>query len=131
MIRVLYVKNLPIHYSNERVNCTFQYLCKGLITKTHKIKNYAFVHCVDREAAQLVMERLLGLVLDDCRLEVEWARPRQYSNQSRARHPPINFCLNVPLRSRRIVKQLLQSRRSSPPNSDSDSGQTSPQSDEM
>lgn len=86
------------------------------IKRTHKILTFAFVHCKNRKSAEIVKSKLtgkqkrkrlikemikeichyfyvLGLALDDQEIEIEWARPREYSTQWRALHPPDNFCL--------------------------------------
>ncbi|KAL1500961.1 hypothetical protein ABEB36_006371 [Hypothenemus hampei] len=106
-VSVLYVKNLPFHYHYKSVHKLFESILGiGMITRTHKIRDYAFVHLKDRRIAEYAKEKLNGLVLEDGMLEVEWARPPQYSTRARANRPPDNFCLSVPLRTRRLLKQM-------------------------
>lgn len=44
-------------------------------------------------------------------MEIEWARPREYSRQWRSMLPPDNFCLSVPLPDRKKVREQINSRR--------------------
>lgn len=56
---VIYVKNLPYHYTNTAVHQCFQRTVgPDMIKRTHKIKTYAFVHCVNRNAAEIVFDKL-------------------------------------------------------------------------
>ncbi|XP_066144174.1 APOBEC1 complementation factor-like isoform X1 [Euwallacea fornicatus] len=111
-VTVLYVKNLPHDYTQEDIHHIFKSIVgPNLITRTHKIVTYAFVHCINRASAEYVMEKLTGLMLEGAKIQLEWSRPRQYSSRYRAMLPPQNLCLSVPVRARRLVKQAADSMR--------------------
>jgi len=70
-VKVLYVRNLKADVTEEQLRETFgEY---GQIEKVKKVKDYGFVHYVERESAIKALEALDGTVsysLDDYMLSI-------------------------------------------------------------
>ncbi|CAH1119919.1 unnamed protein product, partial [Phaedon cochleariae] len=114
-VTILYLRNLPIHYSTEEIqNCIVNLVGNRIVKKVHKIANFAFIHFVSRRSAEFAMAKLKNLIIANFQVGVEWARPRRYSKKNRLINPPENFCTlsptyrSVPPNIRRLVHQRLK-----------------------
>nr|CAI5833577.1 unnamed protein product [Callosobruchus analis] len=58
-VTVLYMRNLPLDYTpNEVRNLVCNLVGSQIVTRVHKIHNFAFVHFYDRAAAEFALSRL-------------------------------------------------------------------------
>ncbi|KAK9882041.1 hypothetical protein WA026_018893 [Henosepilachna vigintioctopunctata] len=104
----LFLHHLPIDMTKEELTrLVRQFVDMSTVLKVHKQMDYAFVHLVDRQSAEIAKERLRELPLTD--VVVEWARPREYSKQLRLEAPPTHFCLSLPPKMRRHYQQYIGS----------------------
>ncbi|KAG5891932.1 hypothetical protein JTB14_030077 [Gonioctena quinquepunctata] len=106
-VTILYLRNLPADFRDEEIQI---FICNvvgsHIVKKFHKNLNYAFVHFVNRAAAERAMDKLKNLIIGKHQIGVEWARPRRYSKKHRQSCIPENFCTSVPPSIRRLVREL-------------------------
>ena len=72
-VKVLYVRNLTINASEEKLRESFEKF--GKIDRVKKIKDYAFVHFEDRDHAVAAMNELNGQEICGSGLEISLAKP--------------------------------------------------------
>ncbi|CAB4065430.1 unnamed protein product [Lepeophtheirus salmonis] len=72
-VKVLYVRNLTVHVTEERLRETFETF--GEVNRVKKIKDYGFVHFEERQHAIKAMEELGGKVLGGAKIEISLAKP--------------------------------------------------------
>jgi heterogeneous nuclear ribonucleoprotein R len=72
-VKVLYVRNLTISVSEEKLREVFE--AYGKIDRVKKIKDYAFVHFEDRNHASEAMKALNHKELNGSPLEISLAKP--------------------------------------------------------
>ncbi|CAH1966280.1 unnamed protein product [Acanthoscelides obtectus] len=104
-VTVLYLRHLPLDYTADEV---YTMVCNivgsQILKKVHKANNFAFVHFYERRDAEFALERLQYVFRQTAvAIDVEWARPREYSKKHRLNSTPQNFCRSVPPALRRLV----------------------------
>ncbi|XP_066996070.2 probable RNA-binding protein 46 [Anabrus simplex] len=76
-VTVLYVRNLMMMTSEEDIKKAFEYDSgESSIERVKKVKDFAFVHFVNRECATIALERWNGRDLNGSKIEVTWAKPK-------------------------------------------------------
>ncbi|XP_074035035.1 probable RNA-binding protein 46 isoform X2 [Leptinotarsa decemlineata] len=109
-VTVLYLRNVPFKYTEAEVHtCVCSVVGSRIVTKLHKMLNYAFVHFSNRSDAEFAKQKLQNFVIGNRLIEVEWAIPRRFSKKNRLNCGPNNFCTSVPPNMRRLVQQRLKS----------------------
>lgn len=73
-MKVVYVRNLSPAIDETKLNELFKQY--GAVEKVKKLKDYAFIHFVDREDAVRAIEELDGQELDDLKIQVSLAKPQ-------------------------------------------------------
>lgn len=73
-VKVVYVRNLSPAIDETKLNELFKQY--GAVDKVKKIKDYAFIHFVNREDAVRAIEELDNQELDDMKIEVSLAKPQ-------------------------------------------------------
>ncbi|KAJ7385714.1 hypothetical protein OS493_013745 [Desmophyllum pertusum] len=81
-VKVLYVRNVSPNITEEQLKEKF--VAYGAIERAKKIKDYAFIHFVERDHALKALEELNNFELDNLTLEVSLAKP-QPTNKDRRR----------------------------------------------
>merc|ERR1712176_1505717 len=80
-VKVVYVRNLSPVIDETKLSELFnQY---GAVDKVKKLKDYAFIHFVNRDDAMRAIEELDGQSLDDLKIEVSLAKPQVDKTQLR------------------------------------------------
>lgn len=74
-VRVLYVRNLMLHTTEETLRAEFSRLKPGAVERVKKLTDYAFVHFHTREDAVAAMHASSGAVIDGSPIEVTLAKP--------------------------------------------------------
>ncbi|XP_059080728.1 probable RNA-binding protein 46 isoform X2 [Tigriopus californicus] len=74
-VRILFVRNLMPETSENDIKEKFEELGGETIERVKKNKDYAFVHFVTREAAELALEKAQDLSMDGAPLHVTWSKP--------------------------------------------------------
>ncbi|KAL2079338.1 hypothetical protein ACEWY4_025082 [Coilia grayii] len=74
-VRVLYVRNLMLHTSEETLRAEFSRLKPGAVERVKKLTDYAFVHFHSREDAVAAMHAANGALVDGSPIEVTLAKP--------------------------------------------------------
>ncbi|XP_072161852.1 heterogeneous nuclear ribonucleoprotein Q isoform X3 [Bemisia tabaci] len=72
-VKVLYVRNLTHDCSEDKLKATFENF--GKVDRVKKIKDYAFIHFEDRDAAVNAMNDLNGKDINGTSIEVSLAKP--------------------------------------------------------
>ncbi|XP_057306275.1 heterogeneous nuclear ribonucleoprotein R-like [Hydractinia symbiolongicarpus] len=80
-VKVVYVRNLSPAIDETKLNELFKQY--GTVEKVKKIKDYAFIHFVNREDALRAIEELDGQELDDIKIEVSLAKPQVDKKEQR------------------------------------------------
>lgn len=80
-VKVVYVRNLSPAIDENKLNELFKQY--GAVEKVKKLKDYAFIHFVDRQDAVRAIEELDGQELDDLKIEVSLAKPQVDKTQQR------------------------------------------------
>ena len=83
-VKVLFIRNLTPNVTEDNILAVYEATSEGQVERVKKAKDYAFVHFLTREAAELAYEQTKnGLVLDNVPVEVSWSKPidRQIHNQ--------------------------------------------------
>lgn len=80
-VKVLYVKNLPLELPEECIGDIFRQF--GQVERVRKIKDYAFVHFVERRHAIQAMDSLHGKILFQGNLELEVSLAKPLSEKRR------------------------------------------------
>ncbi|KAK8378977.1 hypothetical protein O3P69_009603 [Scylla paramamosain] len=73
-VTILYIRNLALRTTEDDI----RRMCEAFasdVTRVKKQQDYAFVHFGSRKNAERVKEALHGRVVDECELEVSWAKP--------------------------------------------------------
>lgn len=79
-VKVLYVRNLLIETSEESLRAHFsQY---GQVERVKKIRDYAFVHFVERESADAAVKAGCSQRLDGAMVEISFAKPVDKNNHN-------------------------------------------------
>ncbi|XP_076144528.1 putative RNA-binding protein 46 [Alosa pseudoharengus] len=74
-VRVLYVRNLMLHTTEETLRAEFSRLKPGAVERIKKLTDYAFVHFHSREDAVAAMHTSNGAIVDGSPIEVTLAKP--------------------------------------------------------
>ncbi|XP_030631852.1 putative RNA-binding protein 46 [Chanos chanos] len=74
-VRVLYVRNLMLHTSEETLRAEFSRLKPGSVERVKKLTDYAFVHFHNREDALAALHTMNGKLIDGSPIEVTLAKP--------------------------------------------------------
>ncbi|XP_063042682.1 probable RNA-binding protein 46 [Engraulis encrasicolus] len=74
-VRVLYVRNLMLHTSEDTLRAEFSRLKPGAVERVKKLTDYAFVHFHSREDAVAAMHASNGALVDGSPIEVTLAKP--------------------------------------------------------
>lgn len=80
-VKVVYVRNLSPAIDDTKLTELFKQY--GTVEKVKKIKDYAFIHFLERENAVRAIEELDGQELDDLKIEVSLAKPQVDKKESR------------------------------------------------
>jgi len=80
-VKVVYVRNLSPAIDETKLNELFKQY--GAVEKVKKLKDYAFIHFVNREDALRAIEELDGQELDDLKIQVSLAKPQVDKAQQR------------------------------------------------
>ena len=80
-MKVVYVRNLSPAIEEMKLNELFKQY--GAVEKVKKLKDYAFIHFVNREDAIRAIEELNGQELDDLKIEVSLAKPQTEKKEGR------------------------------------------------
>jgi len=80
-VKVVYVRNLSPAIDDVKLNELFKQY--GSVEKVKKIKDYAFIHFLNREDAMRAIEELDGQELDDLKIEVSLAKPQVDKRETR------------------------------------------------
>ncbi|CAH0545889.1 unnamed protein product [Brassicogethes aeneus] len=108
-VRILFMKNLPPEFTNIELQAILvNYLGNETIKKTYKMDHYAFIHFTNRKNAEIGLQKLTGLKINQVQISIEWAIPRNFSKKKRLTNGPQNFCTNVPLCLRRLVHEKIK-----------------------
>ncbi len=73
-VRVLFIRNLMPSTSEDMIRRVFSDLAgsANCVERVKKMKDYAFVHFVNRESAESANQAAQNLVLDGSKIEVSW-----------------------------------------------------------
>ncbi|XP_069373808.1 APOBEC1 complementation factor isoform X4 [Paralichthys olivaceus] len=74
-VKILYVRNLMLQTTEETIEKEFNSLKPGAVERVKKIRDYAFVHFMQREDAINAINALNGKVVDGSPIEVSLAKP--------------------------------------------------------
>ncbi|XP_076839164.1 putative RNA-binding protein 46 [Brachyhypopomus gauderio] len=74
-VRVLYVRNLMLHTTEETLRTEFSRVKPGSVERVKKLTDYAFVHFHSREDAVAAQQSMNGQLIDGSRIEVSFAKP--------------------------------------------------------
>ncbi|MCJ8747670.1 hypothetical protein PDJAM_G00155950 [Pangasius djambal] len=74
-VRVLYVRNLMLHTTEEMLHLEFSRLKPGSVERVKKLTDYAFVHFYCREDALAAQQSMNGKLIDGSPIEVTLAKP--------------------------------------------------------
>ncbi len=83
-VKVLFIRNLSADTTEDMISAVYEERANGEVERVKKAKDYAFVHFITREAAEMAYESTKeGIFLDGCKVEVSWSKPidRQIHNQ--------------------------------------------------
>lgn len=80
-VKVVYVRNLSPAIDDNKLNELFKQY--GSVEKVKKIKDYAFIHFLNRDDAMRAIEELDGQELDDLKIEVSLAKPQVDKRENR------------------------------------------------
>ena len=80
-MKVVYVRNLSPAIDDTKLNELFKQY--GSVEKVKKIKDYAFIHFLNRDDAVRAIEELDGQELDDLKIEVSLAKPQVDKRENR------------------------------------------------
>ncbi|XP_066576608.1 RNA-binding protein 47 isoform X3 [Amia ocellicauda] len=86
-VKILYVRNLMIETSEETIRKIFSQFNPGCVERVKKIRDYAFVHFVNRDDAVSAMNSLNGTEVEGSCIEVTLAKPvdkEQYTRYQKA-----------------------------------------------
>ncbi|XP_046869921.1 heterogeneous nuclear ribonucleoprotein R-like [Hypomesus transpacificus] len=87
-VKVLFVRNLATPVTEELLEKTFSHF--GKLERVKKLKDYAFVHFEDRDAAVKAMQEMNGKELEGEEIEIVLAKPPDKKKKERQaqRQPP-------------------------------------------
>nr|XP_037288610.1 probable RNA-binding protein 46 [Rhipicephalus microplus] len=74
-VTVLYVRNLMLSTSEDVIREAFTLEGQLTVAKIKKIRDFAFVHYLNREDAKLALESMRGADIEGSPIEVAWAKP--------------------------------------------------------
>ncbi|XP_017573249.1 probable RNA-binding protein 46 isoform X1 [Pygocentrus nattereri] len=74
-VRVLYVRNLMLHTTEETLRSEFSRLKPGSVERVKKLTDYAFIHFHNREDALAAQQSMNGKLIDGSPIEVTLAKP--------------------------------------------------------
>ncbi|XP_072513306.1 probable RNA-binding protein 46 [Salminus brasiliensis] len=74
-VRVLYVRNLMLHTTEETLRYEFSRLKPGSVERVKKLTDYAFIHFHSREDALAAQQSMNGKLIDGSPIEVTLAKP--------------------------------------------------------
>lgn len=74
-VRVLYVRNLMLHTTEETLCTEFSRLKPGSVERVKKLSDYAFIHFYTREDALAAQQVMKGKLIDGSPIEVTLAKP--------------------------------------------------------
>ncbi|KAI5607623.1 putative RNA-binding protein 46 [Silurus asotus] len=74
-VRVLYVRNLMLHTTEETLHSEFSRLNPGAVDRVKKLTDYAFIHFRSREDALAAQQSMNGKLIDGSPIEVTLAKP--------------------------------------------------------
>uniref|UniRef100_W5KPZ7 Probable RNA-binding protein 46 n=1 Tax=Astyanax mexicanus TaxID=7994 RepID=W5KPZ7_ASTMX len=74
-VRVLYVRNLMLHTTEETLRLEFSRQKPGSVERVKKLTDYAFIHFHSREDALAAQESMNGKLIDGSPIEVSLAKP--------------------------------------------------------
>ncbi|XP_043919434.1 probable RNA-binding protein 46 [Protopterus annectens] len=74
-VKVLYVRNLMISTTEETIKTEFNKFKPGAVERVKKLRDYAFVHFINREDAIAAMSFMNGKCIDGANIEVTLAKP--------------------------------------------------------
>ncbi|KAG9273828.1 probable RNA-binding protein 46 [Astyanax mexicanus] len=74
-VRVLYVRNLMLHTTEETLCSEFSRLKPGSVERVKKLSDYAFIHFHSREDALAAKQFMNGKLIDGSQIEVTLAKP--------------------------------------------------------
>ena len=83
-VKVLFIRNLSQDTTEDMISAIYEEHANGEVERVKKSKDYAFVHFITRESAEMAYEATKnGIFLDGCKIEVSWSKPidRQIHNQ--------------------------------------------------
>lgn len=74
-VRVLYVRNLMLHTTEETLHSEFSHLKPGSVERVKKLTDYAFIHFYCREDALAAQQSMNSKLIDGSAIEVTLAKP--------------------------------------------------------
>ncbi|CAB4054218.1 Probable RNA-binding protein 46,Heterogeneous nuclear ribonucleoprotein R,Heterogeneous nuclear ribonucleoprotein Q,RNA-binding protein 47,APOBEC1 complementation factor [Lepeophtheirus salmonis] len=74
-VQVLFVRNLSPLTSESKIGQLFEKLGGGKLERVKKSKDFAFIHFINRESAEIALSKAQHLFVDGCLLDVTWAKP--------------------------------------------------------
>ncbi|NWS41188.1 RBM46 protein, partial [Probosciger aterrimus] len=74
-VKVLYVRNLMISTTEEKIKAEFNKFKPGIVERVKKLRDYAFVHFFHRDDAVAAMSVMNGKCIDGATVEVTLAKP--------------------------------------------------------
>ncbi|XP_035206501.1 probable RNA-binding protein 46 isoform X2 [Stegodyphus dumicola] len=80
-VTVLYVRNLSALTSEEQLRVLFSMGGALRVERVKKMRDFAFIHYYKREEAETALKQFDGIMIDDCVLEVTWAKPPETQKQ--------------------------------------------------
>lgn len=84
-VRVLYVRNLMLHTTEEMLRLEFSRLKPGSVERVKKLTDYAFIHFHCREDALAAQQSMDGKLIDGSPIEVTLAKPASKDTAQRYR----------------------------------------------
>ncbi|KAG7315535.1 hypothetical protein KOW79_020401 [Hemibagrus wyckioides] len=84
-VRVLYVRNLMLHTTEETLRLEFSHLKPGSVERVKKLTDYAFIHFHCREDALAAQQSMDGKLIDGSPIEVTLAKPASKDTAQRYR----------------------------------------------
>lgn len=87
-VRVLYVRNLMLHTTEETLYSEFSRVKPGSVERVKKLTDYAFIHFYCREDALAAQQSMNGELIDGSAIEVTLAKPvsKDAGRRSRSRY---------------------------------------------
>ncbi|XP_035215331.1 probable RNA-binding protein 46 [Stegodyphus dumicola] len=82
-IATLYARNIPGCIQEEQLSNLFSLNGTLTIKKVKKLNDFAFIHFYTRCDAEIALERINGVNLAGCIIEVTWAKPVLQNNKKR------------------------------------------------